>query len=236
MARLTRPDAVLFDFGGTLFDDTFDVLAGQRRMIELADGEPDPAEYARVAEELAADIHHRRLESQLEHSGASLTRVVGDCLGVSFPYTDAELDLEFWKASDVCTPVPGAHEVLEMLSDQGVPMGMVSNLTFGKGVLEYELDRAGWRHYFQAVISSNDYGIRKPHKALFLGIAGRMGVDPHECWYIGNWAPVDVLGAQRAGMTGIWLNRHGETCPAEVSPDAEITCWEQFVELWDEAV
>lgn len=50
---LRYPEAILFDFGGTLFDDELDVLAGERRMLELA--EPHGVslqDYAAVAREL----------------------------------------------------------------------------------------------------------------------------------------------------------------------------------------
>ena len=232
MARLTRPDALLFDFGGTLFDDEFDVAAGEKRMIELAEGEFDPDEYMRIARELAADIHLRRLESQIEHAAARFTRLVGDCVGASFPQSDSELDLEFWKAAEVCTPVPGARDIIEMVASERVPLGIVSNLTFGREVLAYELEKVGWQGYFTTIVSSSDYGIRKPHAALFRACAGRMGVDPARCWYVGNWAAVDVTGAQSAGMAGIWLNRHGEALPEGVTPDAVITSWAGFADLW----
>ncbi|MEV0806946.1 hypothetical protein [Micromonospora sp. NPDC050200] len=33
----------------------------------------------------------------------------------------------------------------------------------------------------------------------------------------------DVVGPQRAGLCGIWLNRHGLPCPPGVRPDAEVS-------------
>jgi HAD superfamily hydrolase (TIGR01549 family) len=231
---LARPDAVLFDFGGTLIDDHFDVEAGEERMVELAGGGVDPAEYKRLARELSLDLRKRRLHSQLEHSSAKFTRLIGDHLGISYAQTDAELDWEFWKASERCELVAGAEVVVGSLFSAGVRLAIISNLTFPATVIERELERFGLKHMFAAIVTSDDYGIRKPHPAIFSAVAGRLGVPPSRCWYVGNWAESDVVGAQAAGMTGVWLNRHEDICPKRVKPDAELRGWDGFAGLWDE--
>ena len=69
------PAAVVFDFGGTLIHNEFDVAAGQRRMLELADGRPiDTARYAALAAEIDADSVFVKIVD------ASEIMVQADCL------------------------------------------------------------------------------------------------------------------------------------------------------------
>ena len=44
---------------------------------------------------------------------------------------------------------------------------------------------------------------------------------PDEIWFVGDWIRHDIVGAQGAGMTGVWYNPN--EAPAEdIVPDIEI--------------
>ena len=47
---------------------------------------------------------------------------------------------------------------------------------------------------------------------------------PHEqILYVGDWPMPDILGARRAGVPVVWLNRHGHTLPPDMpTPDLEV--------------
>ncbi len=229
----STPAAVVFDFGGTLIHNQFDVAAGQRRMLELAHGQPvDAVTYAALAAEIDADLVGRRTGSLLEHSATSFTRLMGDCLGIAFSQSPQALELEFWKASQTCELIPGVHAVIGELKRAGLLLGVASNMTFTGAVIDYELVRFGLRDHFSAIVTSADYGIRKPHPLVFKGIAGRLRVQPSDCWYIGDRIDFDVAGSQSAGMRGIWLNREKKPGLAGVLPDGELTDWSEFASLW----
>jgi HAD superfamily hydrolase (TIGR01549 family) len=235
-SMLFKPDAVVFDFGGTLFDTEFDVRKGQLRMIELAGlGSTHLDEWARIADPLARELMTGGDERLVEYSGHSLTRLVGDCLGTSMALEPAELEMEFWKASERCSMVAGVDAVVKQLCEHGVALGVLSNLTSSGAVVEHELLVHGMGGLFSCIATSTDYGIRKPHPMVFRAIAGRLQVPLERCWYIGDAIGVDVVGAQRAGMAGVWLNRDGRDCPAGIAPDAELRDWREFDILWTEA-
>lgn len=52
-----------------------------------------------------------------------------------------ELELGCWKASVETRPMRGAREALEKFHQAGLPMGVVSNSSFGAPVIQYELAR-----------------------------------------------------------------------------------------------
>ena len=216
---LGRPDAVVFDFGGTLVDDHFDVSAGQRRMLELAKpASVDPATYARMAAEIDGDITPRKLDSLIEHAATTFTQLVSDCTGIELSGDSGTLELEFWLASERCELVEGAAEVVRRLRRENVRLGIISNMTFSSAVIHHELNRMGLRDSFAAIVTSADYGIRKPHPLVFRGMVGRLHVKPGRCWYVGDRIDLDVAGAQGAGLKAIWLNRKGESAPSTIVP------------------
>jgi putative hydrolase of the HAD superfamily len=45
---------------------------------------------------------------------------------------------------------------------------------------------------------------------------------------VGDWLPVDVTGAQDAGMRGIWFNPHGRHVPDGPPPDAVVQCYDEL--------
>ena len=230
---LKRPDAVIFDFGGTLFDDDFDVRAGQRRMLELAEHKTaEIRDYIRLANEIDSEIMPRKANSLLEYAAVSFTRLVSDCIGISYEYDERRLEMEFWKASERCTLVDDVVPVLTELKYTNVSTGIISNMTFGAAVIEHELTNVDIAGLFDAIVTSADYGLRKPHPLLFRGMAGRLGVHPTNCWYVGDQVGIDVLGAQNAGMSGIWLNRNATVSPSDIIPDGVVKGWFEFADMW----
>ncbi|MFI7431027.1 HAD family hydrolase [Micromonospora sp. NPDC049836] len=64
---------------------------------------------------------------------------------------------------------------------------------------------------------------KKPDPEFYAAVVEAAGVPAEQIAYVGDSLAHDVVGPQRAGLRGIWLNRHGLPCPPEVRPDAEVT-------------
>lgn len=230
---IPRPEAVVFDFGGTLYDDVFDVAAGQRRMIEHAEQmSVDFAEYSRVCAKIDRDLTDRKLSSLIEYPTMRFVRLAGDQIGIRYSVDDQFLEMEFWKASERCELVPGAREVVTQLKREGIRIAILSNMTFSSAVIRYELRKQRIEQSFDEVATSTDYGVRKPHQLLFEGMAGRLGVMTSECWFVGDRLEIDVLGAQNAAMKAVWLNRAGEHSHSSTVPDLEVKDWMEFQKIW----
>jgi putative hydrolase of the HAD superfamily len=94
-----------------------------------------------------------------------------------------------------------------------VALGSVSN-----GVAD--LHRIGLAHYFQASVAARHVRFAKPKPEIFLAACDALDIAPSEALYIGDDPLLDVDGAQKAGLTAVWLNRGINGSPlGDVKPD-----------------
>jgi len=76
---------------------------------------------------------------------------------------------------------------------------------------------------FDAVVSSEIAGALKPDPAIFEHLARMLGLERRHILYVGDNPMPDIVGARRAGVPVVWLNRAGRPLPADMpAPDAEI--------------
>lgn len=81
-----------------------------------------------------------------------------------------------------------------------------------------DLARVGLDHYFVASVQARQVGVPKPRKAIFDVAVEWTGVPRHQVLHVGDDVETDVLGARRAGLRSAWVNRRGESWPAEEAP------------------
>ena len=115
---------------------------------------------------------------------------------------------------------PDAIPVLNNL--QGTyQLGLVTN---GVPDLQHEkLNGTKLGQYFDEIVISGVVGIGKPDPRIFDVVLKSLGAQPAEAVMVGNSLERDIVGAQRAGIQGIWLNRSAENYNGEIIPDVEIT-------------
>ncbi|NBF40954.1 MAG: HAD hydrolase-like protein [Spirochaetes bacterium] len=228
-----QPQAVLFDLGDTLIvARTYRVEAGVAAMLDAAAHRNGATvdQVVALARELNVEFGRRANDSSLEYSQRVFHRMLYDSLGVSFDRSEAELERLYWDAAFEFLPEPGVAEMLAAVRETGVRMGVVSNASFSGEVLCHELEKHGLLSYFEFLISTADYGLRKPHPQIFRVGLQRTGVAPEQTWYVGNSLQFDMAGAVAAGITPVWYNRVGVEGAA---PEAAgtITHWSEFPAL-----
>jgi len=104
-------------------------------------------------------------------------------------------------------------------------MGIVSNTTVSREMdLIRGLTMVGLAGYFDAVVTSVDVGVEKPHPRIFLEATRRLNVKPEECIMVGNRLDSDILGANRLGMKTILFQWAGDDRSFPVVPD-ETPTW-----------
>lgn len=81
-------------------------------------------------------------------------------------------------------------------------VGLLSNV--GRGVMDGLFPPAEQRELFDAVILSSDVAVTKPEPAIYELMADKLGLEPEDCVMIDD-LPVNIDGANRAGMEGIVL-------------------------------
>jgi 2-haloacid dehalogenase len=199
MTTRLRPEVIAFDVNETLLD-----LAPVRAALVEA-GRP---------ESLLGTVFARTL----------LTGIAAATTGTWCRFRDAfdaalaqESDLDPGARSQVAdafaalAPHPDVEPALRRLNQEGI---RVVTLTHGSpGVAEAGLARGGIAPLVAQTLSSEVIRAWKPSREVYLWAAGTCGVAPDRMGLIAahGW---DVLGAQRAGLTGAWFPRGERTYPA----------------------
>lgn len=93
---------------------------------------------------------------------------------------------------------------LNDLKSRGLILGLISNVERDLTVTMNEL---GLPSLLDIVVTSLDAGFNKPQPEIFQEAMRRAGVQPSQAMYVGDQYQVDCVGADRAGMKGILLDR-----------------------------
>jgi len=118
--------------------------------------------------------------------------------------------------------VPGAHEALGRMKAAGLRLAVISN---AEGRVAEDLAMAGLAVHFETIVDSHKVGVAKPDPRIFAIALERLGARAEESLYIGDIYHIDVLGARRAGMRALLLDRFRQ------APDADCPRIEHLDEL-----
>jgi putative hydrolase of the HAD superfamily len=230
---MRKPDAMLFDLWGTLISSgRFDPSRGHAAVLDVSH---NPRGVTResvmeIGRRVVMALEAREDQSALEFTQASLLRIVGDSLGIGYPKGLEETEWVFWQAALEVSLIDGVQELLSTLATRGMPMGVVSNSSFLAATLVKELEKQGVLHHFSFVISSADYGVRKPDPIIFEVALHRLGLNPTQVWFAGDNISYDIEGASGAGIFPVAFNSR-TPIPDFVGEHALITHWSQLPEL-----
>jgi len=116
----------------------------------------------------------------------------------------------------------GARAALEALAANGTLLAVISNTMRTPGaVVRQILDQAGLLPLFRVLTFSDECGIRKPARAIFLRTLEGLGVPAEHAVHVGDDAILDVEGARDAGMTAVQVTADGRAT-APMKPHAVI--------------
>ncbi len=232
---MKRPAGIIFDLGGTiLHQEWLSFVAGGERLLEFAESTPEltAEEIQLIANEINEDVQLVRDESMVEVGCQSFHRLLYEHLGISFSISYQEMEQEFWNAAVIYSPSEGIYDVLDMLDKHQIKTGIISNSSFTGDVLKEELAKHDLAHRFAFLISSIDYGFRKPHKRLFQIAVRKMNLEPQDIWFVGDKLEYDIRGAIDYGLYPVWYNP--ENKPREIDGEyLEVRSWHEFREKID---
>ncbi|MDE5866530.1 MAG: HAD family hydrolase [Lachnospiraceae bacterium] len=104
----------------------------------------------------------------------------------------------------------GVHEMFKALRENGKKIYLLSNAQ--RVFTEYELNVLDIAKYFDAVLISSDYGVKKPDLSFFKILLNKYELNPEESIMIGNDENCDIAGAKRAGLDTYYIH-------SNISPD-----------------
>jgi putative hydrolase of the HAD superfamily len=111
-------------------------------------------------------------------------------------------------------PYPHVTMTLIKLSKMQLKLGVVSDAPGKEAWLR--LCYLNFHHLFDAVVTFDDTGKRKPNPEPFRKILEMLQIKPVEALMVGDWAERDVLGAAQVGMKTVFA-RYGNTFGTEIS-------------------
>jgi putative hydrolase of the HAD superfamily len=234
---MRRPEAILFDLWGTLISsEGFDPGLGNGAVLKSCDN-PHGVSLEQVQElgnRVMSALEGREDQSALEFTQAALLHIIEDSFDLRFRNSMEETEWQFWNAALSVRLIDGVKELLALLHERGIRMGVVSNSSFAGRTLERELEMHGIRGHFEFVISSADYGIRKPDPIIFEIALLRLGINAARAWFAGDNVGYDIVGARSAGVFPVAFNPRAPI-PESIGAHAVITQWSQLVPLVDQA-
>ncbi|MBT2757168.1 HAD family hydrolase [Mesobacillus foraminis] len=87
--------------------------------------------------------------------------------------------------------------------------------------------------YFDEIVISGDFGRGKPDPGIFEHALSLLSLQKEEAIMVGDNLMTDILGANRAGIKSVWINRHNKE-RNEVVPTYEIKHLEELFPILEE--
>jgi len=93
---------------------------------------------------------------------------------------------------------------MKLIKEKGLILGLLTNLDRDMSPVCREL---GLEPYLDLVVTSGEVGADKPNPPIFLTALERAGVSAAEAVHVGDQYKLDIVGARRAGITPILIDR-----------------------------
>lgn len=218
------PRAVLFDFGGTLYDYRCFARAEAESLGELVHWAG-----IRAADDAVARAHRDAMKRVFEsyrdrafYFHRDLFADAARAMLASFGAAADDALLERYRrlqwqghARDFALR-PGVRETLAALRARGLHLGMVSNIDDDQ--LEHLLEIAGVRGDFDAVLSSERARSCKPTPAIFEQALASAGCAAGDAIFVGDSLFHDVGGAKELGMRSVLIWHRDDRDPPDGGP------------------
>jgi putative hydrolase of the HAD superfamily len=124
----------------------------------------------------------------------------------------------------------GALETVQWLRSEGIKLGLMTN---GAGPPQRaKLERFQLANHFEHIIIEGEFGAGKPDPRVYRTLIEALGVPAEQTWAVGDNIEVDVRGAMRQGMRGVWVNPDAREAPPGPDPDHVISSLSEIRSLF----
>jgi len=231
--------AVLFDFGGTLYDYATLAAAERESLAELADWAGVDADLATV---LSAhrDAMRRVFRQYLTrrfymHRDLFRDAVVGMLNALGTHVDDEQLERyrerQWERHARDFTLRDGVAETLQALRGRGLHLGVVSNIDDDQ--LVHLMALSELEPSFDSILSSEQARACKPDPAIFAMALQRANCRPDQALFVGDTLGQDIAGANQAGLHSVLLWHRDDREPPDggVRPDYVIRRIPELLDL-----
>ena len=202
--------AVLFDLDGTLlpmYNDEFTRIYFGLLAKHMA---PHGYEARKLVDGIwagtAAMVKNDGRASNEQAFWQEFSRIFGEKVWQDIPLFEEFYRTDFQKARAVCGFAPEAAEIVRMLKEKGITVGLATNPIFPAIATESRIRWAGLDpEDFAFYTTYENIGLCKPNPDYYREAAARAGVSPEECLMVGNDIEEDMVACEKAGMRGFLL-------------------------------
>lgn len=197
---LKKPDAILFDWDGTLVESLNAIHAAHNVVLT------NFGHRALSYEEARRDLRQSAREKYLTLFGAEK--------GIDAFNLYYETILK--NHLDDLEILPHAENFLQTVKAQKIPMAVVSNKRHM--ILKKEITHLGWDHYFVSIVGAGEAAKDKPaaDPILLALLHLNLSPDANELWYVGD-TDTDMKAANAARIKPIYIE-HGYGDHDEITP------------------
>ena len=206
-----KPKMILFDVGGTLFDDGkcnpadgFESLRNYALNPEVTDGEKLSLFWNEYLEDVSG------IKSK---SGTTLDIPLSDVIryatmncGLVFDIPMSVQEEIFDRFNSSRQVIDGISELLDELDSLGIRTAVISNNMMSGESLSLAIKRWIPSAKFEFCLTSADILFTKPSKSIFVTALKYAGLEPSDCWYCGDSIIPDVYGSSACGILPVLLD------------------------------
>ena len=222
--------AVFFDLDGTLCDSDTAWSISQRDMFQLL-----REHYPDISEEVltkAWGTVHQKLFQQLDAGKIFMAEVRDSrfaCLfkALDLPTDKVMEDLSGFFCSRYLASLRLYEDVTVLEELHAYHIGIVTNGAHDEHTDSQlsKVQHLGLSERIQSLTISGEIGIRKPKIGIFKVACERASVLPTEALFVGDTIQNDIVGANRAGMTSVFIDRKSDVLvpkTADERPDYSV--------------
>ncbi len=121
---------------------------------------------------------------------------------------------------------PGIAETMQLLTDQGFPMGLIANTSVPGWVMDRNFRGVGLLPFLSVRLYSGDEGVEKPNPEIFRRAEQYSGLSGKRLIYMGDKVDADMAGAENAGWDSILFRSVADTSDGRAT--FEIDAWSEL--------
>lgn len=220
-----KPKMILFDVGGTLFNDGKCIPADGFEKLRLSAVNPDIttcSELAAYWDEYMSEVWGLKSKSgsTVEIPLSAVIRYATMNTGLIFDIPIEEQEEIFDRFNSSRLVIDGVTELLGELDRLGIRTAVISNNMMSGESLSIALKNRIPSANFEFCLTSADILFSKPSEKIFAAAAKYANLNPSECWYCGDGIIPDVYGSSACGMTPVLLDEKSSV-PSEFRSDGK---------------
>ena len=215
MSYNKKPKMILFDVGGTLFNDGKCCPVDGFEKLRLAADNPDVTDACTLA--ALWDEYMDEMSGLKSKSGITLDVPLSAVIKYATMHTGLHFDISmeeqeelFDRYNSTRNVIDGVPELLAEIDALSIRTAVISNNMMSGESLALAIKRWIPTAKMEFCLTSADLLFTKPAKNIFTAAACYAHLEPADCWYCGDGRIPDVDGAKNSSMTPVLLDEKSE--------------------------